>query len=230
MNTIIIDKENNIDIKDNAINLELNVPEIVINIKGKVLINEIATKQHEELNLTLNIEPNSSLIYNRFINATTSNNKIIINQNNKSEVTFNYSLIANDECKLLFNSNLNGNDNETEIKIKAITEDKGKCIITGTADTKPKITNNNLIESIKVLMLNDEESVCIPNLLVASNDIEVNHACTISSIPEDYMFYLNSKGISNEAATKIIKKGYLLSNLDINEEIKKRIENIIGGE
>lgn len=227
MNTIIIDKENNIDIKDNALNLEIHVPELTINIKGKVLINEIGSLTNENLHLTLNIEPNSSLIYNRFFIHHQTNNVITINQDNTSKVVFNYSLVAYDTCNLILNSNLKGDNNETEIKIKAITEQKGKCIITSTADTTPKIKNNNLIESIKVLVLNDEESVCIPNLLVASNEIEVNHACTMSSIDPNYLFYLNSKGISDENSIKLIRKGYLLSNLDINEEIIKQIEHIM---
>lgn len=230
MNKIIVDKEKNIDLKDNAIELKIAVKDLTINVKGRVLINEIAKIDNEKLKLTINVEPNSSLIYNRFMIHNKTNNYITLNQNHNSNVTFNYSMIANDKCNLVFNSNLSGNNNETEIKIKAVTEKDGSCNITSTADTLPKIENNNLIESIKILVLNNEESVCIPNLLVASNEIEVNHACTISSIDPNYLFYLNGRGLSNESATKLIKKGYLLSNLDINEEIKDKIEDIIGGE
>ena len=44
MNKIIIDKENNIDIKNNVIELDIQVNELTINIEGKVLLNEINTK------------------------------------------------------------------------------------------------------------------------------------------------------------------------------------------
>ncbi len=230
MNRIIVDKENNIEIKNNAVSLVIEVNELVINVKGKVLINEIGVKDNEELKLTINVEPDSSLIYNRFMLHNSTNNLITLNQNNNSKVVFNYSMIANEKCNLVMDSKLEGNDNETEIKIKAVTENNGSCNITSTADTMPKIENNNLIESIKILVLNNEESVCIPNLLVASNEIEVNHACTISSVDPNYLFYLNSKGLSNDSAIKLIKNGYLLGNLDINKEIKEQIETIIGGE
>ena len=159
-----------------------------------------------------------------------ANIKITTNQNNKSTLIFNYSILATDNSTIDFNSNINGNDNVTEINIKGITEDKGKLKITSTADTKEKIINNNLLEDIKILLLNDEESIIIPNLLVASNEIEVNHAATISGIDQNYLFYLNSKGISNEAAEKIIKNGYLISNLDVTKEQKDRIEKMLGGE
>ena len=230
MNKLLIDKENIIEIKDNAIELDIAVPELTINIKGKVLIEEISKKETENLNLTLNIEPNSSLIYNRFMIHNEANNNITIKQEKNSNITFNYSFIANDKVKLNINSDLSGDNNETEIKVKGVTENKGSANITGTANVLPNIKDNNLIESIKILLLNNEESVCVPNLLVSSNEVEVNHAATISSIDPNYLFYLNSKGLSNESAIKLIKNGYLLSNLDINKKIKEQIEELIGGE
>ncbi len=230
MNKILIDKENNIEIKDNAIELDIKVNELTLNIKGNVLINEISKKENEELNLTINIEPKSSLIYNRFILHNKANNNITINQDNTSNVSFNYSLIATDKVELTVNSTLTGNDNETSIKVASVTEQNGKVIITSTADVQPKIINNNLLESLKILLLNNEESICIPNLLVSSNEVEVNHAATISGIPQEDLFYLNGKGLSNEAATKLIKNGYLLNNLEINKNIKEQIMELIGGE
>ena len=122
MNKLIIDKENNVEIKDNVLDLIINVPKLTLNIKGKVLINEIAIKDNESLELTINIQPNSSLIYNRFMIHQTINNTFILNQEHHSEAIFNYSIIAKDKCNLTFNGNLFGNNNKTDIKIKAITE------------------------------------------------------------------------------------------------------------
>lgn len=227
MNKLIIDKENNIDIKNNVIELDIEVKELTINIEGRVLINEITKKDSEELNLIINIKPNSELVYNRFIIHNTMNNKFIINQENNSSMRFNYSIIANNKCKLDFDSNINGDNNKTEIYVRAVTQDTGSVNIKQTADTKPKIKDNNLLESIKVLLLNDEESVIEPNLLVSSNEIEVNHAATLSSIDKDYLFYLNSKGISNDKAKELIKEGFLLSNLDITKEQREQIKELI---
>lgn len=230
MNTIVIDKENVIDIKDNAIELNINVEELTINVEGRVLINEIRKLSNETLNLTINLSEGSSLTYNRFLINKEANINIITNQKNKSTLIFNYSILTKEPSTIDFTSNIDGNDNFTEINIKGITEDKGKLKITSTANTKEKIANNNLLEDIKVLLLNDEESVIVPNLLVSSNEIEVNHAATISGIDQDYLFYLNSKGISNEASEKLIKNGYLIGNLDITKEQKERIEEMLGGE
>ena len=220
MNKITITKEDLLELKDNVVDLDINVNKLTIRVKGKVLINELSIKENENLDLTIDVEPQSSLIYNRFLIHNIMNNKVTINQDHQSSVNFNYSFIANDKCHLTIDTNLCGNDNESEINIKAVTEKDGAATIIGTADAKEKIVNNDLVESIKVLVLNNEESVCIPNLLVA----------TISSIDKNELFYLESKGLSEEDSIRLIKNGYLIGNLSINEEIKKEILNMIEGE
>ena len=128
MNKITITKEKQLDLKDNAVDIDVNVPELTINVKGKVLINEISKKDNENMNLTINVEPQSSLVYNRFLIHNIMNNKITINQDHKSEVVFNYSFIANDKCHLTIDTNVNGNDNETEVNIKTVTENDGNAV------------------------------------------------------------------------------------------------------
>ena len=229
MNKLTI-TDNNLDIEDNVINIDINTNKLTLNIKGKVLINEINKKDNEELLLTINMLPNSSLVYNRYIIHNKLNTKIILNQDNNSNLTFNYSILANDTCNLEINSYLKGNNNETEINIKCVTENKGNTNILSEASIIPKIKDNNLLESIKVLNLNNSNNTIKPNLLVSSNEVIVNHAATISSIDPNYLFYLNSKGIDNENAIKLIKNGYLISNINLNQEIKEEINNLIGGQ
>ena len=53
----------------------------------------------------------------------------------------------------------------------------------------------------------------VPNLLVRSDSVNAIHNTTISSVDKDYLFYLNSNGINNEDATKLIVDGFLKSNL-----------------
>ena len=229
MNNLII-KENNLEIKDNVINIELDTKILNLTIKGKVLINEIIKKENEDIELTINMTPNSSLIYNRFIINNKTNNKIILNQDNNSNLIFNYSLLANDECNIELNSYLNGNNNNTEINIKCVTENKGNTNIKTEAKVIPNIKENDLLESIKVLNLNESNNTIMPNLLVSSNEVTVNHAATISNIDPDYLFYLNSKGISTKESINLIKNGYLKNNISLTKEISKEIDILLGGQ
>ena len=57
--------------------------------------------------------------------------------------------------------------------------------------------------------LNDGRSYIYPNMYINTKNVIANHAATITDISNDYLFYLNTKGISNEDAKKIIIDGFL---------------------
>ena len=78
--------------------------------------------------------------------------------------------------------------------------------------------NSIIKENIRILMLNDSENVIVPNLLVVSNEVSVNHNATISSLDTNYLYYLNSKGLSYEEAKKLIVKGFLKSKLKLRKK------------
>ena len=225
MNKIIIDKDDTLDFKNNALNLEINCS--TLNISGKVLINEFNKKDNDNTSITINLANNSELLYNRFLNINNMNTSITINQDSNSSIEYNYSIIAHDKGKLIMKSNVLGDNNKTSISVKALTKDAGSLVLECTTDNKEKTNNNELLESLKILMLNDEESIIIPDLLVASNEVEVNHAATISGIKEDELFYLNSKGITTEAAKKLISEGFVINNLNISKKEEKELEGII---
>ena len=227
MNKITIEKDDTLELKDNALYLENNCSNLILNIRGKVLINEFCHKKEDNITITINLDKNSELLYNRCLNIDNMNTKIIINQKDKSSVEYNHSIIAHDKGKLELQANVTGNNNKTNIKVKAITKDLGSLVLKCTTDNKDNTTDNELLESLKILMLNDEESIIIPDLLVASNEVEVNHAATISGIRDDELFYLNSKGISIESAKKLISEGFIINNLNITDKEEKELEGII---
>ncbi len=223
MNKIIIDKEEVLDFKDNVLYLDIQVNKLTINISGRVLINEFINKTNDNLELTININNNSELLYNRLLETNIMNSKITINQDSNSSLEFNNSIIAKDKGNLDISCNVTGNNNITNIKVRAITKDKGSLVLKCTTDNKDNTDNNELLESLKILMLNNEESIIIPDLLVASNEVEVNHAATISGINKDELFYLTSKGISIKDASKLISEGFIINNLNISNKDKKEI-------
>lgn len=227
MNKLIVDRDNVVSINNNVVNIEILVNDLVINVKGKVLINEINNCAKEHLNLTINLAPNSELVYNRFSNIESMENSINLNLSEKSTITFNISILCKKESSLIINSNINGNNNNCEVNVKTVTEEQGKILIKATGSVIPNINDNEFLENIRILMLNDEENIIIPNLLVSSNEVVVNHNATISSVDNDYLFYLESKGITSANAIRLIKRGYLVNNLQIDEKTKQQLINLI---
>lgn len=227
MNKLRVDKDKNITIENKNIDIEILVDELTLNVKGNVVINDITKKDNEKLKLTINILENSKITYNKFIILNKMDNHITLNLKENSSIIFNESILTYENSSLVFDSNIYGNDNKCIVNIKAVTEDKGSICVKAECSVKEKIINNDFLENIRILALNDEENIIIPNLLVSSNEVAVNHNATISNIDSDYLFYLNSKGLSNEKSFFLIKKGYLINNLDINEQDKNKIEDLI---
>lgn len=225
MNKLVVDKGKDITINDNVVALEIHEEELTINIIGKVIINDL-TKTSRNLAITINLAKGSSLVYNNFSKREV-NNKITINQEDNSTLVYNYSLLLTNKSNIRIDSNIKGSNNNCEINVKAVTQEKGSLEIMATGDVAENLTNNKYLENIRILVLNDEENTIIPNLLVSSNNIEALHNATISSINKDELFYLNSKGISNELGNELIMKGFLINNLELKEEDKELITNLI---
>ena len=49
----------------------------------------------------------------------------------------------------------------------------------------------------------------MPILKIDCDDIEASHACSIGNLNENHIFYLMSRGISEDEARKLIVEGYL---------------------
>ena len=228
MNRLVVDSNNDINLKDNVVYLDIKSNKVTINVEGRVLINEFNIVSSDIVEIVINMSNNSELLYNRYIDTNDMNTKIVINQDSNSSVEFNYSIVAKESGKLEFSSNVNGSGNITNIRVRGITKENGSLVLKCVTDNKDKTEDNELLESLKILMLNDKESIIIPDLLVASNEVAVNHAATIGGINKDELFYLTSKGISDDSAKKLISEGFVINNLNISKKDKKELEELLG--
>ena len=75
-----------------------------------------------------------------------------------------------------------------------------------------RVNDNELDEKIKVLNINNGTSTVLPNMYINTKNVIANHSASISTIDSKYLFYLNSKGINNDLATKLIIDGFLNNN------------------
>ena len=220
MNKIIVNKSsyclNNEEILLNYLQNDLE-----LNIMGRVVINDF--NNNTDINLKINLNDNSELIYNRF-NKNLTNNSVEINVNNNNYLEFNQSIFEEVFGKYSLKCNILGNDNKAIINIHGISNQTGKMVIEATGDIKKNIKNNDMLENIRILNLNNEENVIIPNLLVSSEEVMVNHNATMSSLNKDYLFYLMSKGLSYDIAGKLIVEGFIFKNLKIDSELRQIIK------
>ena len=114
MNKIIVNKSsyclNNEEILLNYLQNDLE-----LNIMGRVVINDF--NNNTDINLKINLNDNSELIYNRF-NKNLTNNSVEINVNNNNYLEFNQSIFEEVFGKYSLKCNILGNDNKAIINIK----------------------------------------------------------------------------------------------------------------
>ena len=96
-------------------------------------------------------------------------------------------------------------------------------------DNASMILNNNatIKKGAKGLTLSENAKIkAMPNLFIDEYDVIAAHAASIGSISKDDLFYLMSRGLTLEEASKLIVLGFvqpLLDKID-NKELRKEIK------
>lgn len=208
-------KEDNIVLDNEIVELEFKTLKCNLTINGSVWIDDLNNNSLEELNITL--LDGSKLLYNKYT-KDIKNLKINILENNDTTLEFNYSLYQSIKAGIILDSKVLGNNNKCSMNVYGVSDKDGAIVVNATGSVLENIKDNDLLENIRILMLNDSENVIVPNLLVGSNEVSVNHNATISSLDMNYLYYLNSKGLSYEDAKKLIVKGFLKSKLKLRKK------------
>lgn len=188
MNKIILDKVNNLSIKKDTI----------CNINNRTDV--------EEINIF--IESGNKLVINEYSEIEKKDYKLNIVQQDNTEFIYNHSFKVNKLYNLDINIELKGNNSKNLINIHGIN-DFGKSNIKVDGKVLENTKDNELDEKIKILNINNGSSSIFPNMLIDTKNVIANHAASITNINEDYLFYLNSKGIKDEQAKELIIKGFL---------------------
>jgi len=223
MNKMVIDREEFIlDNYDGEI--EIIVDKSVLTIKGHVILKEWIN-DNSNLVLTINMEDNTELVYERF-GVTCNNSRVVINQCNNSKVSFKESFIANTNSKLKIENNITGNNNISEVIARLTAKENIEVVVDATLNVLEGTVNNEVKEDLKGLELENSKIVIIPNMLISSEEVMANHFVSIGNVSEEDLFYLTSKGLSENNARKLLETGFLISEFNY-DELKDKIKEFI---
>ena len=213
MNKLLID---NIIYKDNIININNNVHNISVfgNFKVNIFNEDID-------NLDVLINDNSSLEINYFNIIKKDQTRINIKTLNNAKFKFNYSFINEKTYNLLINTDFLEDSSIIDVNVFEINDGATSNIILNGYVKNNKI-NNELNENIKILNINGGKVTSMPNMFINNYLVKANHSNTISNINKQELFYLMSKGLNKENATKLIRNGFILKNLN-DKELKIKV-------
>lgn len=98
---------------------------------------------------------------------------------------------------------------KSDMVSRGIVDDESKNIYRGKIRAEPNTKGIDGYQKHDVLILNNNaEADAIPELEIETDDVKCSHGATIGKVNKDQLFYLRSRGLSKEEATKMIIKGF----------------------
>ena len=99
---------------------------------------------------------------------------------------------------------------KSETISKSIAANGGKADYRGTVRISKKAHHSEAIVKCDTIILDDQsKSDTIPKNIVENNTSSINHEATVAKISKEKLFYLMSRGISEEKAKELIIMGFI---------------------
>ena len=117
-----------------------------------------------------------------------------------------------------------GKDTKSEVIIKSVLYDKASISFDGLISIQPGAKGTQAWLAAHMLLLSPKaRGTAIPNLEILENDIKAGHATTVGRVSNMELFYLMSRGLSEETAKGLIVEGFLQSIIEMfPESLAKR--------
>ncbi|MFZ1720879.1 MAG: SufD family Fe-S cluster assembly protein [Microgenomates group bacterium] len=95
--------------------------------------------------------------------------------------------------------------------LKGVGRDQSALKFVGRIIIDPDCGNSHSFLTERILLLSDQATAeAVPDLEILTDDVSCSHAASVSRIPEEQIFYLQSRGISRVAAEDMIVEGFLV--------------------
>lgn len=208
LNTDRLDIEYNIT-DERKINFNINIKK---NVELLLVDKKIGTNIKSKYQYVL--DENAKLVVNK-INDCINNKEYDLANLNGMNANIKYVLKTISKTSETYDINVNHNANNTvsDVYTSGINIDDGVLIfnITGTV---PKGKIGSVVnQNNRIINFTKNKCQINPNLLIDEMNSEANHSAHISALDEDDLFYLGLRGISKNEATKLLIKGYLMSDI-----------------
>ncbi|KJE49650.1 MULTISPECIES: SufD family Fe-S cluster assembly protein [Acidiplasma] len=190
--------------------------------------------QNESLN-SANITYVRPVLYNdaqlKIIDVNTGSGRVIYNHesemhDNTTLNSYGINITRGIQEHDIWDSSLQyGKFSNCDINIKGIVFDQSSTMHRGNIDIEPDgVKSTGFYNSAILLMSENGKGNSKPALLIKNNDTKSKHASVISSIDPEQVFYLRSRGISENDAISLIVQGFLgYINDHVDNEFAKNI-------
>jgi len=123
----------------------------------------------------------------------------------------------------------------SDLLYKGALYDRARTVFRGIIRVHPKAQKTDAYQTNRNLLLSpDANAVSLPNLEIEADDVRCSHGATVGQLDEEELFYLMSRGLTREAAERLVIFGFFGEVLDrlplpeVVEELRAAIAARIG--
>ncbi|MBV9390467.1 MAG: Fe-S cluster assembly protein SufD [Verrucomicrobia bacterium] len=124
----------------------------------------------------------------------------------------------------------------SDLLYKNALYDRARTIFSGLIKVQPGAHRTDAYQKVRNLMLSDEaEANSLPGLEILADDVRCTHGATSGQIEAEELFYLKSRGISDETSKALIVRGFLdevvgrLKHKNLTDFLYSEIESHLRG-
>ena len=171
---------------------------------------------------------NGSLRIDKFYNNKQEDEAIDFNLMQDGDmIDYNFATISLGEENYIINVNHNNKNTISNIDNRSVALKNSKINYTINSRVLKDCVKSMLDQNTRIITLDECEAKISPNMFIDLDDVIAKHGSVIGTFKEDQVFYLMSKGISYNDTVKLLIKGYLLSKIRVNVDIRMKIMDII---
>ncbi len=154
--------------------------------------------------------------------------------NGEGAVTNNHGVFfgsKNQQFDLVAKSIHNAPHTVSDILTKGALTENAKCLYRGLVRIEKNAFGSNGYQKEDTLLLSSDASAdSIPNLEIENNDVRCTHGASIGRIDREKLFYMMSRGLSEELATREYVKAFfepLIQKIQI-QNLRDNMHEMIG--
>lgn len=232
MNKLLVNSEeeiNNLVIEEDTelvLNFNDTSRDIYIVVEDNICLNivDISFNTFNKINITL--KNDSRVIYNKF-SINSGDYIYTLLDGEYSNVVINNSVVNNDDTKMKFVIEHNNTNTSSNLSNHGVNNSSGTLYFNVDSKINRSASLACADQENKIINLVKGDSKILPNLLVDNYDVSASHSAYISDFDKESMFYLKSRGISDNEARRLLLEGFLIGNLDVDDETKKNLLSYI---
>ncbi len=123
-----------------------------------------------------------------------------------------------------------GENTTADLVTRGVLKDSARSVYEGVQDVGTDAWNTNSYQRENTLMLSDEsEADASPKLIINNHDTEASHSATVGQVDQQDLFYMTSRGISEEWAKNMLVEGFFVPVLEevAVEELREDLRSLI---